>query len=83
MVLSCPAPGTLRELCSESKDRQAGQLEMDHLREEWKGSGHIKAFIYVCLRTTLRPECKLQGHTEQYKDNHEIVRASMHELGYV
>lgn len=26
--------------------------------------------LFMCvLRTTLRPECKLQGHTEQYKDN--------------
>ena len=37
-------------MCSERRDRQTGQLEKDHLGEEWKGSGHIKAFIYVCLK---------------------------------
>ena len=69
MVLSCPAQSTPRELCSESRDRQAGQLERDHLGEDGRAQGTSKLLFMCVLRTTLRPVCKLQGHTEQYKDN--------------
>ena len=69
MVLSSPAQSTPRELCSESRDRQAVQLERDHLGEDGRAQGTSKLLFMCVLRTTLRPVCKLQGHTEQYKDN--------------
>ena len=67
---ACPAQlRALPESCAQRAERQAGQLDRDHLGENGRAQGTSKLLFMCVLRTTLRPVCKLQGHTEQYKDN--------------